>query len=75
MYSIFCAVAVVFVITVVPETKGRDLDDIAKLFVKNGRSGTSNDTQAETSARALNEVWTDVNSVLNTNGEFFKIII
>lgn len=56
MYSIFCAVAVVFVITVVPETKGRDLDDIAKLFVKNGRSGTSNDTQAETSARALNEV-------------------
>ena len=37
MYSLFCAFAVIFVITVVPETKGRNLDDIAKLFVKNRR--------------------------------------
>lgn len=37
MYSAFCVVAVIFVIFVVPETKGRDLDDIAKLFVKNRR--------------------------------------
>lgn len=35
MYSVFCALAAVFVVTVVPETKGRDLDSIAKLFVKN----------------------------------------
>lgn len=38
MYSSFCALAVIFVIFVVPETKGRDLDDIAKLFVKNRRA-------------------------------------
>lgn len=37
MYSVFCGLAVIFVIFVVPETKGRDLDDIAKLFVKNRR--------------------------------------
>lgn len=48
MYSVFCALALIFVIFVVPETKGRDLDDIAKLFVKNRRqsvhsnSGTVN---------------------------------
>lgn len=35
MYSIFCAIAVFFVVIVVPETKGRNLDDIAKLFIKN----------------------------------------
>lgn len=33
MYSGFCAFAVVFVVTVVPETKGKSLDDISKLFV------------------------------------------
>lgn len=35
MYSVFCALGVIFVIAVVPETKGRDLESIAKLFVKN----------------------------------------
>lgn len=34
MYSGFCAFAAVFVVMVVPETKGRDLESIAKLFVK-----------------------------------------
>lgn len=41
MYSIFCALAVLFVIFVVPETKGRDLDDIAKLFIKNTKKSES----------------------------------
>lgn len=42
MYSIFCACGVIFVICVVPETKGRDLDSIAKLFTKNSnKSSTS----------------------------------
>lgn len=36
MYSVFCAFAVFFVIFVVPETKGRNLEDIAKLFLKTG---------------------------------------
>lgn len=40
MYSIFCAIAAIFVIAVVPETKGRDLDEIAMLFVKNKRCDT-----------------------------------
>lgn len=35
MYSILCAIGVVFVITFVPETKGRDLESIHKLFEKN----------------------------------------
>lgn len=34
MYSAFCAFGVIFVIAFVPETKGRDLNSIAKLFVK-----------------------------------------
>lgn len=37
MYSVFCGLAIIFVIFLVPETKGRDLDEIAKLFVKNRR--------------------------------------
>uniref|UniRef100_A0A182N2H2 Facilitated trehalose transporter Tret1 n=1 Tax=Anopheles dirus TaxID=7168 RepID=A0A182N2H2_9DIPT len=32
MYSVLCALGVVFVITCVPETKGRELDSIQKLF-------------------------------------------
>lgn len=34
MYSGFCAFGVIFVIFFVPETKGRDLNSIAKLFAK-----------------------------------------
>ncbi|XP_053685630.1 facilitated trehalose transporter Tret1-2 homolog [Sabethes cyaneus] len=34
MYSILCAIGVVFVMTCVPETKGRDLESIHKLFEK-----------------------------------------
>lgn len=32
MYSMFCALGIFFVIFVVPETKGRDLESIQKLF-------------------------------------------
>lgn len=35
MYSVFCAIAIFYVVIIVPETKGRDLESIAKLFVKN----------------------------------------
>lgn len=38
MYSVFCAFAAVFVVTIVPETKNRDLDSIATLFVKKGNA-------------------------------------
>lgn len=34
MYSIFCALGVVFVIFFVPETKGKELDSIASLFIR-----------------------------------------
>lgn len=44
MYSILCAVGVVFVITVVPETKGRDLESIHKLFEKQGSKGSRVET-------------------------------
>lgn len=50
MYSAFCAIAVIFVIFVVPETKGRDLDDIAKLFVKNRRQSLQQSNSAEAAA-------------------------
>lgn len=60
MYSIFCAFAVVFVIMVVPETKGRNLDDIAKLFVKNKSNEPiqtgSVDVKEKTSMPVINEV-------------------
>lgn len=32
IYSGFCLLGVIFVITIVPETKGKDLDSIEKLF-------------------------------------------
>lgn len=34
MYAVLCACGVVFVIAFVPETKGRDLESISKLFEK-----------------------------------------
>lgn len=34
MYSVLCILGVFFVIGYVPETKGRDLDSIANLFLK-----------------------------------------
>lgn len=34
MYSIFCALGVFFVIFLVPETKGEDLDSIANKFIR-----------------------------------------
>lgn len=55
MYSVFCALAVVFVISVVPETKGRDLDDIAKLFVKNSQMSSMDGKQHSTVAHVINE--------------------
>lgn len=32
MYSFFCGLAIIFVVFIVPETKGRDLENIQKLF-------------------------------------------
>lgn len=37
MYSGLCLVGIIFVITIVPETKGKDLDSIEKLFQKKGK--------------------------------------
>ncbi|XP_058117297.1 facilitated trehalose transporter Tret1-2 homolog [Anopheles ziemanni] len=37
MYSVLCALGVVFVITCVPETKGRELESIQKLFERTPR--------------------------------------
>lgn len=34
MYSIFCFLGVLFVIFLVPETKGEDLDSIASKFIR-----------------------------------------
>lgn len=34
MYSVFCALGVLFVIFFVPETKGKELDSIATLFIR-----------------------------------------
>lgn len=34
MYSVFCAIGIFFVIFIVPETKGHELENIQKLFTK-----------------------------------------
>ncbi|KAJ6645579.1 Facilitated trehalose transporter Tret1, partial [Pseudolycoriella hygida] len=39
IYSILCFLGALFVIFFVPETKGRDLDSISKLFLKEGDDG------------------------------------
>lgn len=46
MYSAFCAFGVVFVIFCVPETKGRELDNMALVFRKSFRvlAGKSRNT-------------------------------
>lgn len=57
MYSIFCAFAVIFVITVVPETKGHTLDEISKLFVKNSHEPIqTNKLDANEKAMVSNEI-------------------
>lgn len=50
MYSVFCAFALIFVIFVVPETKGKDLDMIAELFVKNRRQSVKSNSGATNKA-------------------------
>ncbi|XP_055320158.1 facilitated trehalose transporter Tret1-like [Sitodiplosis mosellana] len=61
MYSVFCALAFIFVIFVVPETKGKDLDDIAKLFVKNRRQSVASNSGA-------------VNKAFNNSGEQYLAV-
>lgn len=61
MYSVFCACAAVFVVMVVPETKGRDLESIAKLFVKKRAS-----SQRQPTIRVMSAVnKTNHNSTVN----------
>lgn len=68
MYSVFCALAVIFVIGVVPETKGRDLDDIAKLFVKNRRQSSAMEAKRQTTiANIINET-NGAHNQLSANG-------
>lgn len=43
MYSGLCLLGIIFVVTIVPETKGRDLDSIEKLFQKKNKSSFSED--------------------------------
>lgn len=50
MYSIFCALALFFVIFVVPETKGRDLEDISRLFTKTKRQSIASAPVVEKNA-------------------------
>lgn len=61
MYSVFCAVAAVFVVMVVPETKGRDLDSIAKLFAKNS-DASQNVSALKTADEKTNVHLTTINN-------------
>lgn len=71
MYSVFCAIAIFFVIFVVPETKGRDLESIAQLFAKNSpkRSEAPRVASEQRSTAALNKAYTSssMNSLKNGN--------
>lgn len=75
IYSIFCAIGVIFVIFCVPETKGRDLESIAKLFVKEDRKATENPASVENGVGGVhgkdNEALDMTNeNVKTTNGVF-----
>lgn len=45
IYSGFCLLGVIFVITIVPETKGKDLDSIEKLFQKKSKGTESENSK------------------------------
>lgn len=69
MYSVFCALALIFVVFIVPETRGKDLDDIAKLFVKNRRQSQQSNSGAINKAFNNSVEHLAVATVMNdTNG-------
>lgn len=53
LYSILCILGVFFVIAYVPETKGRDLDTIAKLFLKENDEKCVTKPDQEISGRTI----------------------
>lgn len=55
MYSGLCLIGIIFVITVVPETKGRDLDSIEKLFQKKSKT-QSEIPDEENTVRRINGI-------------------
>lgn len=61
MYSILCGVGVIFVISCVPETKGRDLESIHKLFEKR--------TEGEENVEAAGGRQGHVNTTMSTADE------
>lgn len=50
MYSVFCAAGVIFVIALVPETKGRDLNSIAQMFASKEKPPTGDNFIGKTQA-------------------------
>lgn len=54
MYSILCAFGVLFVIFVVPETKGRELEKIQELFMKKDKQHVTDATTNEPNNTANN---------------------
>ncbi len=53
VYSLLCLAGVIFVICFVPETKGRDLDSIAVLFLKKSHVEIVNTTTDGTKKESL----------------------
>lgn len=65
MYAVFCAFGVFYVIFVVPETRGKDLDAISKLFTKN--RSESQLTTMKTAATNKGYQSSSMNSLQNGN--------
>lgn len=77
MYSVFCAIAIFFVVCMVPETKGRDLDSIAKLFIKNESKALKCPKSEYQPAAIANvsestKLWWMYNAL---NGIFFSMVV
>lgn len=70
MYSIFCVIAIFFVIFVVPETKGKDLESIAQLFAKNSPKTSAPASEQRSTAAAFNKAYisSSMNSLKNGDG-------
>lgn len=71
MYSVFCALGVVFVIFCVPETKGRELDSMALVFRKSFRvlAGKSRNSSSRPPMSVLMQNGGQRNAAFSAAGE------
>lgn len=65
MYSGLCLLGIIFVAAIVPETKGRDLDSIEKLFQKRNKKSLNDEMTGSNNNGIDNLGITDDNGIDN----------